>query len=105
MDRIERGRAVPPPVFLERQSYRRRRLMDAARLLPLLGALIFAVPLLWPSPDASEIAGQEARLVQMSDAILYVFASWALLIVLSVLFGLSARHWGQTDSPHDPGQD
>ena len=83
--RIASGRSVPPPVFLERQSYRRRRLMDAARMLPLFGVLIFAVPLLWPNPDATEITAEGVRTVQMSDAILYIFASWAVLICLSVL--------------------
>ena len=29
-----------PSLFLERRTYRRRRLMDAARLLPLLGLLL-----------------------------------------------------------------
>ena len=37
-------------VFLERETYRRRRIMDAARLLPLLGVALFALPLLWPKP-------------------------------------------------------
>ncbi|SDD10875.1 hypothetical protein [Ruegeria marina] len=73
----------PPPVFLERQSYRRRRLMDAARLLPILGAALFAVPLLWPN------AGEGG--VRMSVAITYVFGVWAALILISAGFGIAAR--------------
>jgi hypothetical protein len=80
----------PPPVFLERQSYRRRRLMDAARLLPILGAALFAVPLLWPSGD--ELGG-----VPTSVAIRYVFGVWAGLIVVSVLFGVASRRWSGGD--------
>lgn len=80
----------PPPVFLERQSYRRRRLMDAARLLPILGAALFAVPLLWPSVGAPES-------VPTSVAIRYVFGVWAGLIVISVLFGIAARRWSGGD--------
>ena len=60
------------PVFLERRSYRRRRLMDAVRLLPILGAGLWLVPLLWP------VDGEGA--VPMSRALLFVFTVWAGLI-------------------------
>ena len=56
------------PVFLARQSYRRRRLGDAARLFPIVGLVMFLLPLLW--------AG-EAR---TSGGLIYVFAVWAGLI-------------------------
>ncbi len=82
----DKGQA--PPVFLERQSYRRRRLMDAARLTPLFGALCFAVPLLWPGPEAGETVS-----VPMSRALTYVFGVWALLIGVAVLFGIATRRW------------
>ncbi|KAJ56042.1 hypothetical protein ACMU_09780 [Actibacterium mucosum KCTC 23349] len=38
----------PPrqPLFLARQTYRWRRATDAARLLPILGVLLFLFPLL-----------------------------------------------------------
>ena len=78
---------APPPVFLERQSYRRRRLNDAARLLPLRAAGLFAVPLLWPQGEDGAAA------IPMSSAILYVFAIWAALIVVAALFGFAARRW------------
>lgn len=103
-----RAPAPPPPVFLERQSYRRRRLMDAARLLPLLGALLFAVPLLWPTPDGAAVAADSAMApgasaVKMSEAMVYVFGVWAILIALCALFGIGARYWGQNDGPSGPG--
>lgn len=46
----------PRPLFLERRSYRRRRMADAARVLPLLGFVLVLVPILWlpaesPTPD------------------------------------------------------
>lgn len=44
-----RARAIAP-VFLEREPYRRRRLMDAARLLPALGTALLMLPMLW-DPD------------------------------------------------------
>ncbi len=88
-----RGRLpAAPPVFLERQSYRRRRLLDAARLLPILGCALFAVPLLWPRGPADDAAP-----VSASAASLYVFSVWAGLIVLAALFGRLARGQEQLD--------
>ncbi|HBS49267.1 MAG TPA: hypothetical protein DEA05_03885 [Rhodobacteraceae bacterium] len=89
----------PQPVFLERQGYRRRRLADAARLLPILGAALLAVPLLWPRADAPGGG------VPMSTAFLYVFGVWAGLIALAAGFGLRARRrvGRGEDSPHGPG--
>lgn len=67
----------PTPVFLERRSYRRRRMMDALRVLPVVGVLLWMVPLFWPT--ASD--GPEApAAMAMSDAIVYVFVIWLLLI-------------------------
>lgn len=38
------------PLFLKRRVYRQRRLRDAARLLPLLGAFLLLLPLLRSRP-------------------------------------------------------
>ena len=88
------GRPAAPPVFLERQGYRRRRLMDAAKLLPIFGAALFAVPLLWPDVPS----GDDTEPVRLSGAMLYVFSVWAILIALAALFGVAARLWGQSAS-------
>lgn len=74
-----------PSLFLERQSYRRRRLADAARLLPFLGAAMLALPLLWPDSDD----GAEA--LPLSSAIFYIFICWGVLILVSLIFGFVAR--------------
>ncbi len=60
-------------MFLARETYRRRRLMDAARFLPYLGIAAFFVPMLW-----AREAGTAAGLV-------YIFAAWAVLIALAFL--------------------
>ena len=35
------------PVFVQRGTYRRRRVADGARLLPVLGLILILIPLLW----------------------------------------------------------
>lgn len=91
------SRGARPSLFLERQSYRRRRLTDAARLLPFLGAALLVMPLLWP--DESSKGGG----VPLSSAILYIFACWIGLILVSVIYGLAARHMGAGGDPDADG--
>lgn len=67
----------PVPLFLARQSYRHRRLSDAARILPVLGLILFFLPIAW-SRDASTSAG-----------LIYIFGIWACLI--AVVAGISGR--------------
>ncbi len=83
----------PPaqPLFLARQSYRRRRLIDALRLVPVLGALLFTVPVLGASGHAGSSFG----------GALYLFLSWALLILLTAL--LSRRLARLSPDPDEPG--
>ena len=59
-------------MFLERQSYRRRRVNDAARVLPFIGTLLWMIPLLWPENGAA---------VRSSSAIIYLFGVWGLLVL------------------------
>ncbi|WP_299657370.1 hypothetical protein [uncultured Tateyamaria sp.] len=65
-------------LFLERRSYRRRRMMDALRLLPVVGVLLWILPVFWPS--ANDAAGAPPP-VAMSGAVTYVFVVWAGLIL------------------------
>lgn len=83
-------------LFLERQTYRARRLGDAARLLPLLGVFLFAVPILWPRGPGEEAAraGMEAagaEAVRGSVATIYVFGVWALLIAAAFWLSRALR--------------
>lgn len=70
------GRGLPR-VFLERQSYRRRRVADAARVIPVFGGVLVMLPLLWPR-------GGEAAVGTVS-AFLYVFGIWALMIAVAAI--------------------
>ncbi|MEO0402689.1 MAG: hypothetical protein AAF214_09975 [Pseudomonadota bacterium] len=66
-----------PPVFLERRSYRRRRMMDALRILPVVGVMLWLLPVFWPT--AADGPDAPAPLA-MSNAVIYVFAVWVGLI-------------------------
>ena len=62
------------PLFLARETYKRRRLRDAARVMPVLGVLLFAAPVVWPETGTAE-------------AWRYLFLSWLLLIVVAYWIG------------------
>jgi hypothetical protein len=62
---------APAPLFLERETYRQRRMMDAARLLPLFGAALLLVPVFWNLGHPT------------SAGAVYLFAVWLGLIVLT----------------------
>ncbi|MGR3795386.1 hypothetical protein [Vannielia sp. SX4] len=64
------------PLFLARQTYRRRRLMDAARLLPVVGLCLVLFPLLW----IGQGEGPQTR-----GGVIYLFGIWALLIAVAGL--------------------
>ncbi|WP_333683562.1 hypothetical protein [Pontibaca methylaminivorans] len=86
-------------VFHERRIYRHRRGRDAARLLSVLGAILFALPLLW------ERAGADGA-VAMSTAVIYLFTAWAGLVLASFWVGFGARHWEQDgDTAPEDGED
>ncbi len=85
------GQPLPGPVFLERAGYRRRRIVDAVRLMPVLGALLWAVPLLW-SRGAPGASGAEAT--QSSAALLYIFGVWLLLVIGAALLSRAVRRSG-----------
>lgn len=65
---------APKQVFLERQSYRRRRLIDFVRMVPVIGAILWAVPLLWSTEEGERVA--------TSDAVVFIFVVWLGLVLL-----------------------
>lgn len=71
------------PLFLARVPYRRRRLRDAARLLPILGLFLLLLPLLWTHGDRTSLSASD---------VIYFFAVWVGLIAVAAGFarGLSS---------------
>lgn len=69
-----------PTVFLERDLYRRRRVIDAAKLLPILGVALFLLPVLTLDQDQAAQTSTSMRLI-------YFFSVWLALI--GVAFVLS----------------
>jgi hypothetical protein len=82
-----------PSVFLEPQSYRRRRLMDGARILPAFGVLLWMVPLLWPT-GTSDVDSP----VSTSSAMHYIFAVWGVLICIAVGIWMKTRRGPPEDA-------
>ncbi|MDO6726489.1 MAG: hypothetical protein ACRBBO_00545 [Cognatishimia sp.] len=83
-------------VFLERQTYRRRRLIDWIRFLPIIGLMLWMVPLLWPIEGDKQVSS--------ANAIIYIFAIWFALVFLKALSAQALRHTAdQTD--HAAGGD
>jgi hypothetical protein len=76
------ARRPKPPVFLGRDSYRQRRIRDAARMAPVLGGILLLMPLLWTR-------GEDG--IRNSQALIYIFGVWALLIALAFLLSRLLR--------------
>ncbi|MEL7133536.1 MAG: hypothetical protein AAGK77_14115 [Pseudomonadota bacterium] len=89
-----------PTLFLEKRSYRRRRMMDALRLLPIVGVLLWLFPVFWPSVHDGAAAPDP---VAMSGAVTYVFMVWGGLILagLALWWALEGRS-GVTDGKETP---
>lgn len=65
------------PLFVARRSYRRRRLIDAIRLVPALGLVLFMAP----------VIGIPALPGQTVTTGIFIFGAWALLIGLTAWLG------------------
>ena len=87
----------PENLSLERRGYRRRRLRDAVRLLPVLGVFLWMFPLFWPVGDRAAPA-----VVPMSSAMIYLFTVWLIMIVVGGAFWLALRHFGSSELAETP---
>lgn len=94
--RLRRPRA---PLFLARPSYRRRRLRDAARLLPVFAVLFVILPLLWTPPGST--------LRDTAGDVVYFFGIWVAMILCAAAFapGLSASADQDDETEDDTGYD
>lgn len=80
------------PLFLARAPYRRRRLRDAARLLPVLGLFLMLLPLLWAGAS---------RVALVSGDVIYFFSVWLGLIGLAAAFAPGLRGGDGADEEED----
>ncbi|TWI38339.1 hypothetical protein [Paracoccus sulfuroxidans] len=80
-----RGRV--PEHFLERGAYRRRRIEEAARMVPVVFALLTLLPMLWRPAQMS-----------FSFGAVWLVSVWAITILISaILFRMLGR--SQPDPP------
>ena len=64
-----------PSVFLERDRYRTRRLVDGLRVFPILAAVLWIFPVLW-TYDAENPPN-------IALGAIYLFCTWATMIGIS----------------------
>ena len=69
-----------------------QRVMDAARLLPVVGAFLWFIPILWQSGDGGQAT---------SRAIGYIFGVWVLLCIGAALVSVPLR---AADKAEDRGE-
>ena len=80
-----------PPIFLQRQSYRHRRLVDTARVIPVFGSILFLIPLIWSTADQAE--------TDLAARGIYLFLVWFLLVLATaVVSHLLRRRFGEDNS-------
>lgn len=75
------------PLFLARTVYRKRRLRDAARMLPIFGFVLMMLPMLWPHSGANWV---------------YLFGIWVGLIASAAIL---AKGLGSDTDETRPNRD
>lgn len=85
---------APSPLFLARRPYRQRRVMDAARLLPMVGGVLFVLPVFW--------SGDPFRAGSTAWGGLYLFAVWAGLIAGAALLSGRLGRIAAEEAPPPP---
>jgi hypothetical protein len=78
-------------LFLERESYRKNRLRDAAALMPVFGGLLFFGPAFILTPR-EQLAGG------ISFWLVYFFAVWTILIVITYILSRALRQIEREDA-------
>jgi hypothetical protein len=65
------------PIFLARGPYRKRRLRDFAKALPVIGIALLCIPLQWQDGFTN------------ARAVLYIFGVWMSLVVLAAVLSFA----------------
>jgi hypothetical protein len=87
------SRSPKPPIFLQRANYRQRRVRDAAKLIPFVGIVLWALPMSWAqSADEGHVG---------SEGLIYIFAVWVVLIVLAAFLASRIRAETSQDATDD----
>lgn len=81
-------RRKPAAVFVQQRTYKRRRMADAARMLPILGGILFMIPLLW----------LDTTTMTTARVMVYLFVVWAALAGIA---GLLSRRLGPEEDQSD----
>ncbi|MGY6635085.1 MAG: hypothetical protein ACXIU8_15285 [Alkalilacustris sp.] len=84
-----------PPLYLARASYRRRRAMDAARLLPFIGIFLFVLPRLWGDAGADPGAADPGAAAAREGV--YLFVVWGGLVVAAAALSRILRTRAEED--------
>lgn len=85
----------PNPLFVAKQTYHGRRMADAGRVLPIFGAGLFLVPLLWKPAGAETGVGTV-------HVMLYVFLAWVFLIGAAAILARRIPNRELTSSENEP---
>lgn len=85
----------PPsaPPFLARENYRLRRLMDAARFLPVFGFVLLLLPLMREDPQTGTTSA--------AGEAVYLFLVWPALILGTFLMSRGLRKAFDPSRPPD----
>ena len=81
--------ALPPargPLYLARMSYRQRRLRDAACMLPVAGAILWLLPVLYLAPSTGL-------------TVIYLFGIWFILILAAHMLARRMDGAADEDAP------
>lgn len=86
------------PLFVARDTYRARRTMDAARLLPIFGGILWLglLPLIRNKPIAGTDGGSSAT------AVLFLFGVWIVLIIMAALLSRPLYRIERDETKADP---
>lgn len=84
-----------PQIFLQPDTYRRRRLIDAVRLLPIFGGFLLIVPMLLVPEGETNATG---------PALIYLFGLWTLLIVLAAMIAKRLQGYSRGTGTQQTGE-